>query len=273
MSFFDEVETTVANTRFLQAVEDTGPPQFELTDFKHLVDTGFEARVREQLTLRALVSKPVGAYLFRCFVIKRCEGKASTTTASAAAASSASPVTADSATTEDPLRGLCLAMDEYEKSVEPLDRRRKGLRVFSDYLDGARRASAHLRGGSNATAPAGAEYKLGGGNNANTANQSSKQPLLPPGAVGGGGAAVAGYSSTGSSVPLSSAGAGAAPSSSAAASAPLGSAKDRKTAYLVETAGPSSSPAPGAAGAAGVKPPLAHTRSEDGERYAFDWMS
>jgi hypothetical protein len=31
MSFFDEVETTVANTRFLQAIEDTGPIVLHLT--------------------------------------------------------------------------------------------------------------------------------------------------------------------------------------------------------------------------------------------------
>ncbi len=36
MSFFDEVETTVANTRFLQAIEDTGPIVLKLTEFGQL---------------------------------------------------------------------------------------------------------------------------------------------------------------------------------------------------------------------------------------------
>ncbi len=45
MSFFDEVETTVANTRFLQAQEDQGPITLILPEFNDPAIKEFETKV------------------------------------------------------------------------------------------------------------------------------------------------------------------------------------------------------------------------------------
>src|SRR4051794_29218671 len=67
MSFFDEVETTVANTRFLQAVEDSGPISLTLAPFEELKE--FEGKLREKLTLRRLLRpNTVGYYLIKLFL-------------------------------------------------------------------------------------------------------------------------------------------------------------------------------------------------------------
>lgn len=64
MSFFDEVETTVANTRFLQACEDSGPIRLDLPDFDSL--TELDAQVRSGLkAVDLLTPNTFGYYLFK----------------------------------------------------------------------------------------------------------------------------------------------------------------------------------------------------------------
>jgi len=64
MSFFDEVETTVANTRFLQAVENSGPVKLTLTPFEEL--NQLEEKIRSRLSHETLLKpKTTGYYLLK----------------------------------------------------------------------------------------------------------------------------------------------------------------------------------------------------------------
>ena len=67
MSFFDEVETTVANTRFLQAVEDSGPIKLTLQPYEELsqMATTLQAEVTMPQLLRP---RTIGRYLFKQFL-------------------------------------------------------------------------------------------------------------------------------------------------------------------------------------------------------------
>lgn len=67
MSFFDEVETTVANTRFLQAVEDSGPVKLSLQPFEELgqLSTALQNEVSMPQLLKP---KTMGLYLFKQFL-------------------------------------------------------------------------------------------------------------------------------------------------------------------------------------------------------------
>lgn len=67
MSFFDEVETTVANTRFLQAVEDSGPVKLSLQPYEEL--TQLATALQAEVTLPQLLKpKTMGRYLFKQFL-------------------------------------------------------------------------------------------------------------------------------------------------------------------------------------------------------------
>jgi len=67
MSFFDEVETTVANTRFLQAVEDSAPVSLELAPHEQLAE--FEKTYRKNMAMRrTLKEKTVRYYQFKKFL-------------------------------------------------------------------------------------------------------------------------------------------------------------------------------------------------------------
>lgn len=104
MSFFDEVETTVANTRFLQAVEDTAPIVLNLTEFAELKD--FEAKVREKLTVRRLLRpNTVGYYLFSKYL----QGKF------------------------DDVVKLCHALDAFRKAHGGI-RKEKARQILADFL-------------------------------------------------------------------------------------------------------------------------------------------
>lgn len=64
MSFFDEVETTVANTRLLQAAEDNAPVRLDVRPFEQL--GALEQTLKDQLTVHSLLRhKTVGNYLLK----------------------------------------------------------------------------------------------------------------------------------------------------------------------------------------------------------------
>jgi hypothetical protein len=68
VSFFDEVETQVANQRFLQAQEDSGDISLNLAEYADLKE--FEAKTRAKLSLRRLLRPhTVGYYLFKQFLV------------------------------------------------------------------------------------------------------------------------------------------------------------------------------------------------------------
>jgi len=58
MSFFDQVETTVANTRFLQAVNEKHAVRLNLKPHDQL--TELEAELRKTVTLDKVFKQPLG---------------------------------------------------------------------------------------------------------------------------------------------------------------------------------------------------------------------
>lgn len=62
MSFFDAVETTVANTRYLQAMENPDPVKLELKSFKELED--YAQRIKAVLSFEGLYKDVLGHYFF-----------------------------------------------------------------------------------------------------------------------------------------------------------------------------------------------------------------
>lgn len=68
MSFFDQVETSVANVEYLQAKHNRGRVQLDLTDFDELKD--FEAGMRGHLNFEQLFLQPLGRFIFYKYLSK-----------------------------------------------------------------------------------------------------------------------------------------------------------------------------------------------------------